>query len=65
MSSQRAGPAVRSTGPGSRGRYPKGVKRRQEILDRAIEVFAEVGFEGSSLRAVGEAIGVSHAALRR
>jgi AcrR family transcriptional regulator len=46
-------------------RYPKGVKRRQEILDRSIEVFAEVGFEGASLRAIGEAIGVSHAALRR
>jgi len=46
-------------------RYPKGVKRRQEILDRAIEVFATEGFEGASLRAIGEAIGVSHAALRR
>jgi AcrR family transcriptional regulator len=46
-------------------RYPKGLKRRQQILDRAIEVFAEVGFEGASLRAIGEAIGVSHAALRR
>lgn len=51
--------------PGARGRYAKGIKRRQQILDRAIEVFAEVGFEGTSLRAIGEAIGVSHAALRR
>lgn len=57
--------AGRASGPGSRGPYPKGVRRRQEILDRTIEVFAEVGFEGASLRAVGEAIGVSHAALRR
>lgn len=48
-----------------RGRYPKGVLRRQQILDRTIEVFAEFGFEGTSLRAIGEAIGVSHAALRR
>ena len=54
-----------ATGPGSRGRYPKGVLRRQEILDRTIEVFAELGFESTSLRAIGEAIGVSHAALRR
>jgi AcrR family transcriptional regulator len=54
-----------ASGPGSRGRYPKGVLRRQEILDRTIEVFAELGFEGTSLRAIGEAIGVSHAALRR
>jgi AcrR family transcriptional regulator len=65
MPSESAVPAERATGPGSRGRYPKGVKRRQQILDRAIEVFADVGFEGASLRAVGEAIGVSHAALRR
>lgn len=48
-----------------RGRYPKGVLRRQQILDRTIEVYAELGFEGTSLRAIGEAIGVSHAALRR
>ena len=44
--------------------YPKGVERRREILERAIEVFAERGAEKTSLRAIGEAIGVSHAALR-
>jgi TetR/AcrR family transcriptional regulator, transcriptional repressor of aconitase len=44
--------------------YEKGVRRRQEILDRAIEVFAERGAQGTSLRAIGEAIGVSHAALK-
>ena len=47
-----------------RGSYEKGVRRRQEILDRAIEVFAERGSQGTSLRAIGEAIGVSHAALK-
>lgn len=47
-----------------RGAYDKGVRRRQEILDRAIEVFAARGAEGTSLRAIGEAIGVSHAALK-
>ncbi len=46
------------------GSYAKGVARRQEILDRAIEVFARRGAEGTSLRTIGEAIGVSHAALR-
>jgi AcrR family transcriptional regulator len=53
------------SGTGSRGRYAKGVMRRQQILDRAVEVFADLGFEGTSLRAIGDAIGVSHAALRR
>ncbi|MBU4466152.1 MAG: TetR/AcrR family transcriptional regulator [Actinobacteria bacterium] len=43
--------------------YPKGVARRQEILDRAIEVFADKGAGGTSLRAIAEKIGVSHAAL--
>lgn len=43
--------------------YAKGVARRQQILDRAIEVFADKGAEGTSLRAIAERIGVSHAAL--
>ncbi|KAA9393206.1 TetR/AcrR family transcriptional regulator [Kocuria coralli] len=48
---------------GRPGKYAKGVARRQEILDRAIEVFRERGADGTSLRRIGEAIGVSHAAL--
>jgi AcrR family transcriptional regulator len=44
--------------------YPKGVRRRQQILDSAIALFAERGIHRASLRTVGEAIGVSHAALR-
>ena len=48
---------------GRRGSYAKGVARRQEILDRAIEVFQERGADGTSLRKIAEAIGVSHAAL--
>jgi len=52
------------TQPPTRPRsYAKGVARRQEILDRAIEVFADKGAEGTSLRAIAEKIGVSHAAL--
>ncbi len=48
---------------GRRGSQPKGVARRQEILDRAIEVFRARGADGTSLRKIAEAIGVSHAAL--
>ena len=51
------------TAHGRRGLQPKGVARRQEILDRAIEVFRERGADGTSLRRIAEAIGVSHAAL--
>lgn len=50
-------------GKSSHRSYAKGVARRQEILDRAIEVFADKGAERTSLRAIAETMGVSHAAL--
>lgn len=56
-------PPPAATAGGRAGSYAKGVARRQQILDRAIEVFAVKGAEGTSLRAIAEAIGVSHAAL--
>jgi AcrR family transcriptional regulator len=46
-----------------RGAYANGVARRQEILDRALEVFQDRGDEGTSLRRIAEKIGVSHATL--
>jgi AcrR family transcriptional regulator len=49
--------------PGRRS-YPKGLRRRQQILDSAIALFAQRGVDRASLRTVGQAIGVSHAALR-
>lgn len=48
---------------GRRGSYAKGVARRQEILDRAIGVFAERGAYATSLRSIAQALGISHAAL--
>lgn len=51
------------TEPSSKGRYAKGIARRQEILDRAIEVFAERGSKRTSLRAIAQEVGVTHAAL--
>ncbi len=50
-------------GSRERGSYPKGVARRQEILDRAIEVFATRGAQRTSLRAIAQEVGVTHAAL--
>lgn len=49
--------------PRPRGRYPKGIARRQEILDKAIEVFARRGSQKTSLRAIAQEVGVTHAAL--
>ena len=50
-------------GPARRS-YPKGVRRRQQILDSVIALLAQRGVDRASLRTVGEAIGVSHSALR-
>jgi len=46
-----------------RGAYAKGLARRQEILDAAIEVFAQRGADRTSLRAIAQEVGVTHAAL--
>jgi AcrR family transcriptional regulator len=46
-----------------RGAYAKGLARRQEILDAAIEVFARRGADRTSLRAIAQEVGVTHAAL--
>lgn len=53
----------RAEPPRQRGAYAKGIARRQEILDRAIEVFAERGADRTSLRAIAREVGVTHAAL--
>ncbi|MGN8026312.1 TetR/AcrR family transcriptional regulator [Microbacterium sp. 22242] len=52
-----------SAAPRSAGRYRKGIARRQEILDKAIEVFARRGSHKTSLRAIAQEVGVTHAAL--
>jgi len=63
MSDRDSAAAPDEPSPRARGSYAKGLARRQEILDRAIEVFARRGSEGTSLRSIAQEIGVSHAAL--
>lgn len=46
------------------GTYAKGVARRQEIIDRALVVFHELGSDRTSLRSIADALGVTHAALK-
>lgn len=43
----------------ARGPYAKGVARREEILSAALEVFAQEGYRGTSLRDVAKKVGVS------
>ncbi|MEA5362346.1 TetR family transcriptional regulator C-terminal domain-containing protein [Amycolatopsis sp., V23-08] len=49
--------------PGRARSYRKAEERREQVLAKAIELFARDGVE-TSLRSIGESIGVSHAALR-
>ena len=44
--------------------YDKGRLRRQQILDRAVDVFADRGADRTSLRSIADAVGVTHPALR-
>lgn len=48
---------------GRRGPYAKTARRRQEILRTAIEVFAEYGFHGSSVREIAARVGMSETGL--
>lgn len=43
--------------------YDKGVRRRQQILDAALEVFAAEGYSGTSLREVAARCGLTVAGL--
>ena len=46
-----------------RGPYSKSAFRRQQIIDKVLTVVDVLGFEGTSLRAIAETIGVTHPVL--
>jgi AcrR family transcriptional regulator len=41
----------------------RGAERRRAILDAALDLYARGGFRGTGLAAIGERVGVSHAAV--
>ena len=45
---------------GARGPYASRVARRESIMNAAVDVLAEVGYHGMSLRAVARKVGISH-----
>jgi AcrR family transcriptional regulator len=47
----------------SRGPYAGTSKRRQQIVEAALDAFALGGFRGSSLKEISEAVGMSNAGL--
>jgi AcrR family transcriptional regulator len=52
-----------STRTRARGPYRPGIRRREQLIAVAIDVFGEHGFAGSSIRAIAEQAGVSHGTL--
>jgi AcrR family transcriptional regulator len=48
---------------GPRGSYAKGVAKREEILEAALEVVATKGYRGASVREIADAVGLSQAGL--
>lgn len=46
-----------------RGSYAKGVARREEILESALEVIGRKGYQNASLKQIAEVVGVTPAAL--
>src|SRR3954451_23740804 len=52
-----------STGTSARGPYRTGIRRREQIVATATEVFGEYGFAGGSIRTIADRVGVSHATL--
>lgn len=47
----------------SKGSYAKGVAKREEILQTALEVFSRQGYRRASLREISEAVGLTQAGL--
>ncbi|WP_034610765.1 TetR/AcrR family transcriptional regulator [Cellulomonas sp. URHD0024] len=52
-----------TTTTGARGSYAKGRATREEILDSAMQLFGEVGYNTASLREVSARVGISHPGL--
>ncbi|MER6827386.1 TetR/AcrR family transcriptional regulator [Streptosporangium sp. NPDC000563] len=47
-----------------RGPYAKSARRKQEIVDKALDVFHELGSDRTSLRSIADSLGVTHPVLR-
>ena len=49
--------------PKARGPYRSGIKRREQIVESAANVFAEFGYSGGSIRTIAARVGISPATL--
>lgn len=51
------------SGTERRGSYAKGIAKREEILERALDVIAREGYRGASVKELADAVGLSQAGL--
>lgn len=61
--STKTTPTTPGAPAGKRGPYAKGIQRRRQIIDQVLTVYDGLGADGTSLRAIARAIGVSHSVL--
>ena len=50
---------------GSRGPYKAGLRRRAEIIDAAVEVFANSGYRAGTIKDIADLVGITPAAVLR
>src|SRR6478609_7300154 len=62
MTRKRA-PMSTDPAPNQRGPYRTGIRRREQIVEAATEVFAESGYAGGSIRAIAVRAGITNATL--
>jgi AcrR family transcriptional regulator len=60
IENQMAKKAVRRERPRKRAEQQRSIETRASILNAAIAEFAERGFEGASIRAIGDRLGLQH-----
>jgi AcrR family transcriptional regulator len=59
-----SGAALPASRAVDRALYSNGERRREQIIEAAVEVFARQGYAATSLRAIAECAGTSHVSLK-
>ncbi len=59
----KVGHTRQPAGADARNRQPRGTLRRQQILDAAVDLFAEKGYRGSGLAALADRVGMTATGL--
>ncbi|GAA4428583.1 TetR/AcrR family transcriptional regulator [Georgenia halophila] len=50
---------------GTRGPYRSGIRRRAQIIEKAVEVFSSFGYRASTIREIADRVGITPAAVMK